>query len=127
MIIIPAYAAVFACLFLLLSIRTIRARRSANVAIGTGGDKMLERVSRVHANFAEYVPFTLLLIGFAEIRGVHYVVIHLLCVALLIGRLFHAWGVSKDRENFRFRVLAMIFTLNTIAASALAIALSYLV
>ena len=37
MMIIPAYAAVFACLFLLLSIRTIRARRSAKVAIGTGG------------------------------------------------------------------------------------------
>jgi len=125
MTIVPAYAAIFACLFLVLSIRTIRARRSAKVAIGTGGDKVLERLSRVHANFAEYVPFTLLLIAFAEMRGIHPIAIHLLCIALLIDRTFHAWGVSNNTENFRFRVIAMGFTLNTIAAAALANAVSY--
>jgi len=125
MTIVPAYADIFACLFLVLSIRTIRARRSAKVAIGTGGDKVLERLSRVHANFAEYVPFTLLLIAFAEMRGIHPIAIHLLCIALLIGRTFHAWGVSNNTENFRFRVIGMGFTLNTIAAAALANAVSY--
>ena len=125
MTIVPAYAAIFAGLFLVLSIRTIRARRSAKVAIGTGGDKILERLSRVHANFAEYVPFTLLLIAFAEMRGIHPIIIHLLCITLGIGRSVHAWGVSNSSENFRFRVIGMGFTLNTIAAAALANAVSY--
>lgn len=124
--IVPAYSALFACLFLILSIRKIRARRTAKVAIGTGGDKLLERFSRVHANFAEYVPFTLLLIAFAEMRGIHHFVIHILCVALLVGRSVHAWGVSRSAENFRFRVIGMMFTLNTIAAAALANVASYI-
>jgi len=66
-----------------LSARTIRARRSAKVAIGTGGDKRLERASRVHANFAEHVPFGLLLIALTEIWGMPSVIIHLRCLALL--------------------------------------------
>ena len=127
MIIVPAYAVLFACLFLVLSVRTIRARRTAKVAIGAGGDKILERLSRVHANFAEYVPFTLLLIAFAEMRGIPHIVIHLLCLALLGGRLVHAWGVSNTSENFRFRVIGMMFTLNTIAATALIIVASYFI
>lgn len=125
MIIVPAYAVLFAGLFYVLSTRTIRARRNAKVAIGTGGDVVLERLSRVHANFAEYVPFTLLLIAFAEMRGIHHIVIHLLCIALLIGRGFHAWGVSNRKENFRFRVTGMMFTLNTIAAAAVSNVVSY--
>ena len=58
MTIVPAYSALFALFFIVLSARTILARRSAQIAIGTGGDKMLERTARVHANFSEYVPFT---------------------------------------------------------------------
>ena len=127
MIIVPAYAAIFAAFFILLSARTIRARRSAKIAIGTGGDKILERASRVHANFAEYVPFTLLLIAFAELRGLPAFIIHLLCLALLTGRVIHAWGVSKTVENFRFRITGMMFTLNTIGAAALCILASYFV
>jgi len=126
MTIVPAYAVLFAFLFLFLSNRTIRARRSAKVAIGTGGDKILERLSRVHANFAEYVPFALLLIAFAELRGINHIVIHILCIALLIGRSAHAWGVSKSVENFRFRVIGMVLTIYTIGAAALANAISYL-
>ena len=88
---------------------------------------MLERISRVHANFAEYVPFALLLIAFAEMRGVYHLVIHALCVALLVGRVIHAWGVSNDAENFRFRITGMMLTLNTIGATSLIIAISYFV
>jgi len=93
-----------------LSARTIRARRSAKVAIGTGGDKRLERASRVHANFAEHVPFGLLLIALTEIWGMPSVIIHLRCLALLSGHLIYAWGVSRDLENFRFRIAGMMFT-----------------
>ena len=127
MIIVPAYTAIFAALFIFLSTRTIKARRSARVAIGTGGDKALERASRVHANFAEYVPSALLLIAFTEMRGLPSVMIHLLCLALLSGRVVHAWGVSRDVENFRFRITGMMLTLNTMAAAALCIVASYFI
>ena len=126
MMIVPAYSVLFAFVFLILSARTIRARRSAKIAIGTRGDKMLERTARVHANFCEYVPFALLLIAFAEMRGVHQIILHGLCLALLGGRVAHAWGVSKEVENFKFRVTGMMLTLITTGITALAIAYTYI-
>ena len=67
--IVPVYAAVLAFVYIVLSARVIQARRSAKVAIGTRGDVHLERIMRVHANFAEYVPFALLLATFIEMQG----------------------------------------------------------
>ena len=125
MTIVPAYSILFAVLFLILSARAIMARRAAKIAIGTRGDKNLERAARVHANFSEYVPFALLLIAFAEMRGIQPLFIHLLCLALLLGRLLHAWGVSMINENFKFRVSGMMLTLFTMGFAALANAYSY--
>lgn len=126
MIIVPAYAGVFGLLFIILSARTIMARRSAKVALGTGRNKALERAVRAHANFAEYVPITLLLISFAEQRGTHHLVINLLCVLFLAGRALHAWGVSQEPENFTYRVTGMMLTFGTLAVSALSIGYSYI-
>ena len=50
------HAGLLALLVLVLSFRTILYRRAHKVEIGDGGDKELLRRSRVHANFAEYVP-----------------------------------------------------------------------
>lgn len=60
-------------------------------------------------------------------RGLPSVMIHLLCLALLSGRVVHAWGVSRDVENFRFRITGMMLTLNTMAAAALCIVASYFI
>lgn len=125
MSIVPAYSVLFALLFVVLSVLTIKARRGAKVALGTGRDKILERAVRVHANFAEYVPFTLLLLSFAELRGGHPLLIHALCAVFLLGRLLHAWGVSQVEENFTFRVSGMMMTFGTLIATALTLAMSY--
>jgi len=55
-VIVPAYAAVLAILYIFLSARVIRSRISERVKIGTGGSRIVERRMRIHANFAEYVP-----------------------------------------------------------------------
>ena len=55
--IIPFYAAILALLYVCLSARTIGFRRKSRVSIGDGGDQELLRAIRMHANFAEYVPF----------------------------------------------------------------------
>ena len=81
--IVPVYAAVLALIYIVLSARVIQARRSAKVAIGTRGNVHLERKMRVHANFAEYVPFALLLVTFIEMQGRPPWLIHLLCLALV--------------------------------------------
>ena len=76
-----------------------RARRNAKVAIGTKGNTHLERKIRVHANFAEYVPLALLLATFIEMQGRPAWFIHLLCLALVAGRVVHAYGVSQEHER----------------------------
>jgi uncharacterized membrane protein YecN with MAPEG domain len=105
--IVPFYAAVLAFIYIALSVRVVQARRSARVAIGTRGDPLLERKMRVHANFAEYVPFALLLATFVEMQGMPAWLIHLLCLALLAGRLVHAYGVSQEHENYSLRTVGM--------------------
>jgi uncharacterized membrane protein YecN with MAPEG domain len=118
--IVPYYAACLAALFLVLSLNVIRGRREHRVALGTGkGD--LERRVRVHGNFAEYVPFALLLLAMAEVRGAPPPVLHALCLCLLLGRVAHAWGVSRPDEDLRFRTAGIGATFAAIAGAALAL------
>jgi uncharacterized protein len=116
--IIPVYAALLAVLFVYLSVRVISIRRVARIGIGTGGNAKLARASRVQANFAEYVPFALLLLAMLELKSLMPLILHGLGAALLIGRGLHAYGVSGDPENLRFRVSGMMVTFTVILLSA---------
>ena len=71
------YASLLAVLFLFLSVRVIGWRREQRVEIGHGEDSELLRRMRVHANFAEYVPFTLLLMALAESMAPPHLLMHL--------------------------------------------------
>lgn len=112
------YAAVLGLFYLALSVRTLRTRRKKQIAVGDGGNTDLLRAIRVHGNFAEYVPFALLLIALLEINGGSRQVIHLLGLALVVGRVSHAYGVSQTKETFAFRVFGMGMTFTAIAGAA---------
>ena len=118
--IVPVFSAFFAVMFVLLSINVIRARRKHKVGIGTGRNKSVERAMRVHANFAEYVPFALLLIALLELNKSNSLLLMGLCSVLLVGRLVHAYGVSMENERFAFRVSGMMMTFAVIVIAALA-------
>ena len=115
----PLYAAVLGLIFMVLSVYTIRMRRRHRVAVGDGNHAPLRRAIRVHANFAEYVPLALLLIYFVELDAGPVLRIHILGGTLICGRLLHAWGVSRERENFRYRTVGMILTFGVIITTSL--------
>jgi uncharacterized protein len=122
MFITALYAGLLAPLFVFLSARVIRYRRDAKVAVGDGGNSDLLRRMRVHSNFAEYVPFALLLMALAESVHTRPWLVHLAGIALVAGRVAHAYGVSQTPEPFAFRVwgTATIFTvIGLMAASCL--------
>lgn len=121
MIIVSFTAAVLAALFIYLSFYVIGLRRRHRVALGDGGHADLERAMRVHANFAEYVPFTLVLLTLCALRGLPDVLLAILCVALVIGRASHAYGVSHVNENFRYRTMGMLATFGVLGCAALAL------
>ena len=116
--IVPVCAAALAILFVALSVRTLRLRRALGVPIGDGGDASMLRAIRVHANFAEYVPLSLLLLFFAEAGGAPAWLVHALCACLLLGRAAHALGVSQARENYRYRVLGMGLTFTVLLTAS---------
>lgn len=113
------YAGLLAPLFILLAVQVIRARRGARVAIGDGGDKLLLRRMRVHANFAEYVPFALVLMALAESLGTNRWLLHALGIALVAARAVHAFGVSQPKENLNLRTAGMAGTFTVLAVAAL--------
>ncbi|GDX85803.1 hypothetical protein LBMAG43_18450 [Methylococcaceae bacterium] len=124
MLFTPIYAAILGLGFVRLSFLTLRLRRQNKIALGDGGNPQLLRAIRVHSNFAEYVPISLILIYMTESIGAPIYLIHFLGISLLIGRLSHAWGVSQENENFKFRVFGMIATFNAIIVSSLYILVS---
>ena len=117
---VPVFSSLFAVLFVLLSINVIRARRRHKVGIGTGRNKSVERAMRVHANFAEYVPFSLLLIALLELNKANSLLVAGLCSVLLVGRLVHAFGVSMENERFAYRVSGMVMTFSVILIAGVA-------
>jgi uncharacterized membrane protein YecN with MAPEG domain len=119
MTILPAYASMLAFLFVYLSIRTIRARRSLGIGLGHEENPVMLRAMRVHANFAEYVPFALLLVFLVESSAARPLLVHALGATLVVARLSHAFGVSREPENYRFRVFGMALTFTVILVSAI--------
>ncbi len=113
------YAALLGLLFVYLSFRVIGWRRLKSVELGHGEDSELLRRMRVHANFAEYVPFTLLLMAIAESMTAPRPLIHVVGLILIAGRLMHAYGLSQTPHILRFRVGGMILTFTALALSAI--------
>ena len=125
MFVTPIYAAILGFVFVAISVRTILVRRKLQVAIGDGDQPLLARAARVHANFAEYVPLSLILIYFLETYSVSKLWIHLLCITLVIGRVIHAFGVSQAKENYRYRVTGMALTFTAILSASLGLIIVY--
>jgi uncharacterized membrane protein YecN with MAPEG domain len=126
MLITAIYAAVLGVGFVVLSLLTIRLRRKFKIALGDDKNQQLTRAIRVHSNFAEYVPMSLILIYMNESIGAPVFLIHILGMSLLIGRLAHAWGVSQSEENFKFRIFGMAATFNALIVSSAYILISQL-
>lgn len=115
----PVFGAILACIYVFLAVRVIRLRRSEQIALGSAGNKRLERAIRVHGNFAEYVPISLLLLLMLELLHAGVIIVGLLGTTLLLGRCVHAWGVSQPREDFRLRVVGMGLSFATIVSTSL--------
>jgi uncharacterized protein len=112
------YAGLLALLFVGLSVRTLLMRRTLRIGIGDSGNEAMLRAMRVHSNFAEYVPLSLLLIYFVEATGAAAPFVHALGASVVVGRISHAFGVSQVKENYAFRVVGMTLTLAPIIVAA---------
>jgi uncharacterized membrane protein YecN with MAPEG domain len=114
------YAGLLGFYFVWLSTRVIKARRTYRLALGTS-HRLVERAARAHGNFAEYVPFALLLLALCEINGLPDWALHVLGVVLVAGRVLHATGIAREPEEFKWRVAGMSLTFTMIGVAAAAV------
>jgi uncharacterized membrane protein YecN with MAPEG domain len=93
------YAAVLALIYAVLSAWVVVGRVGLRVHHGDGGHVQLNRRIRSHANFAEYVPLILLLVGLLEAGGAGRVTIHALLLPLVIARILHPIGMIAPEAS----------------------------
>ena len=114
--ILAVYAAVLGIAFIALSVLTIRQRGAAEVSLGTGGNEVLRRRMRAHANFAEYVPLSMLLVAGAIIVGANAYFVHGCGIVLVVGRLMHAKAIYDG--TIPLRVAGMLATFAVIVVAS---------
>jgi uncharacterized membrane protein YecN with MAPEG domain len=85
--------------------------RWAGPSLGDGGDPRMLRLIRGHANFAEYVPLIVVMMGLLELGRTSVYLLHTLGIILLVGRLLHgyAFGFTDHFKFGRFWGTALTF------------------
>ena len=112
-------AAILTIIFVKLSLAVIGLRRKNKVGLGSGGHEDLERAIRAQGNFAEYVPFGIILIACLELNGAPWWLLAIPGIALIVGRLIHAKGIQVPPPDFSKRVLGMKLTFATLITLAI--------
>lgn len=106
-----------------LAIRCGRARLKGQVAHGDGGDKMLGRAMRAHANFTEYTPLFLILIFALEATGHSGWPLGVAAGLFLAGRIFHGVGMDAEVPGYA-RTVGVLCTIPILLALGIAAVLA---
>lgn len=117
------YAGLLALLYIYLSVRVIKMRVRTKTKLGDGANADLTNAIRAHGNFAEYVPFTLLMMAILNYQGLAPVLLHVMGCVLLLGRVIHAYSITND--ILRLRPIGMGMTFTVIVAAAALLILKY--
>ncbi|MET3437748.1 putative membrane protein YecN with MAPEG domain [Sphingomonas sp. 1185] len=92
-------AAAAALVNLWLALRIVVGRFRGKILIGDGGDSRLVAGMRAQANFVEYAPFVLILMGLIELAGGARFWLWVLGGAFVVARIGHGWGMTRPAPN----------------------------
>lgn len=88
-----------ALLNLWLGMRVSQLRIRDKVAIGDGGNARIAARMRAHANFVEYVPTFLILLGLVELARGTQTWLWAVGILFVLGRLIHPFGMDRPAPN----------------------------
>lgn len=114
------FASLHVLLMMLLAVRVVVHRRAHKIGLGDGGDKLLSRKMRAHANFIEYVPMALLMLALLELAGLAATWLWAMGGALLVARMLHGFGLSRHAGYSFGRFWGTLLTWIVLVAMALA-------
>jgi uncharacterized membrane protein YecN with MAPEG domain len=117
MFVTPLYAGLLTLWFVVLSARVVEIRR--RLPFGDNGDVAITRVVRAQANFAEYVPLALLMMGFLEVGRHSIYLLHALGIALVVARLLHGFALSFAWQPRSGRIAGAALTFIVLVVEAL--------
>jgi len=118
-------AAALGLLNVWLGVRIMRARVSGKVSLGYGDLPGMEARCRAHANFNEYVPMALILMGLVEMNVGASRWLWGIGALLVVARVLHPFGMDRPAPN-PYRALGIILTLvSLLLLVGWAIAISY--
>lgn len=112
------YAAILALLYVVLAGFVIRQRFKHRVGLGTGKEPQLLQTVRMHGNFAEYVPFLLILVALLELQQSPVWQVHLVAGLTLAGRVLHAVGLWQSSGTSVPRFVGMLSTFAALIVGA---------
>ena len=107
---------------IVLTLRVVRMRRSAGVAIGDNGDRALAKAIRGQANLTEQAPIALIVMGLAELQGAS--LLWLPALILVLGRLLHGLYFGWHGLHWRLRFWGMWATVVAQGLLVLSLALT---
>jgi uncharacterized membrane protein YecN with MAPEG domain len=114
------FASLHALLLLALSAPISRHRHRHKIGLGSGGDPVLERKIRAHANFIEFVPIALVLLALLELAGLQPGWLWMFGVVLLLARVMHALGLSRHAGYSFGRFWGTVLTMLVLLGMAVA-------
>ncbi len=120
------YAALLALIYVGLATWVVVGRVGKETLFGDGGDNALMRRVRSHANFIEYVPIALIVVGFYESDGGSPMLVRVLLVLLVVARILHPIGMfaaENTPRQFSCRGGGIILTLIVLLVAAIALLL----
>ncbi len=82
-----------------LAVRAGRVRMAAKVMMGDGGNPQLQTRMRAQANFVEYTPFFLILLGLIELAHGPATWLWLVSIVYILARIAHAFGMDRPAPN----------------------------
>jgi uncharacterized membrane protein YecN with MAPEG domain len=88
-----------AILHVWLSLRVSRLRRPLKIGFGDGGNEILLRRMRAHANFAENVPIFLVLLAALELATGGNLILWTAAILFILARIAHAFGMDRPGAN----------------------------
>ena len=94
-----AAAASLGTINLWLGLRIFRMRLRDNVLIGDGGEDVLARRMRAHANLVEYAPFVPALMALIELARGSSLTLGVTVAIVVVARIAHLIGMDLRRSN----------------------------
>ncbi len=119
------YAALLALMFVGLALAVVRQRFKLRVGLGDGNQPELIKAIRIHGNFAEYVPFLLVLMFLLESQQAAVWQLHVIGGLTLGGRLLHLVGLLSSSGTSIPRFFGMIATFSALIIAAVLLLLAF--